>query len=119
YQRRIEDSICGKIPHRAEFRGPQKIAEYKALHADSNAGVRDLLTKYHVRNFSIYLHHLDDGKYYLFGSYEYNGTDYEADMARLSAETRNKEWLALTDPMQIPLKDEKSWAMMEEVYYND
>ena len=98
---------------------PEKIAEYKALHADSNAGVRDLLTKYHVRNFSIYLHRLDDGKYYLFGSYEYNGTDYEADIARLSAETRNKEWLAVTDPMQIPLKAEKSWAMMEEVYHND
>ena len=45
---------------------PEKIAEYKALHADSNPGVRDLLTKYHIRNFSIYLCRLNDGKYYLF-----------------------------------------------------
>ena len=55
----------------------------------------------------------------IFSYYEYKGTDYEADMARLSAETRNNEWLSMTDPMQIPLKDEKSWAVMEEVYHND
>jgi L-rhamnose mutarotase len=97
---------------------PEKIAEYKELHADSNPGVRDLLTKYHMRNFSIYLHEID-GRYYEFGYYEYTGNDFEADMAKLAEEPRNKEWLSVCDPMQIPLKGYKSWAEMEEVYHND
>jgi L-rhamnose mutarotase len=49
---------------------PEKIAEYKALHADSNAGVRDLLGKYHMHNFSIFLQEID-GKWFEFGYYEY------------------------------------------------
>ncbi len=97
---------------------PEKIAEYKELHADSNHGVRDLLTKYHMHNFSIYLHEID-GKYYEFGYYEYTGKDFEADMAKLDAEPRNKEWLSICDPMQIPLKGHNSWAEMELVYRND
>ena len=97
---------------------PDIIEEYKALHADSNPGVRDLLSKYHMHNFSIFLHEID-GKYYEFGYYEYTGDDYEGDMAKLSAEPRNKEWLSVCDPMQIPLKGYKSWAQMEEVYRND
>ena len=97
---------------------PDKIAEYKKLHADSNHGVRDLLTKYNMQNFSIYLHQIE-GKWYEFGYYEYVGDDFEADMAKLDAEPRNKAWLAICDPMQIPLKGEKSWAVMEEVYHND
>jgi len=97
---------------------PDKISAYETLHAASNAGVRDLLTKYHMHNFSIFIHQLDDGKYYLFGYYEYTGTDYDADMAKLSAEPRNQKWLSVTDPMQAPLRGEKSWAKMQEVYHN-
>ena len=97
---------------------PEKIAEYKALHAASNPGVRDLLSKYHMTNFSIHLRQVDDGKCYLFGYYEYDGTDYEGDMSRLAAEPRNREWLAVTDPLQVPLPGQKGWTLMEEVYYN-
>jgi L-rhamnose mutarotase len=97
---------------------PEKIDEYKALHADTNAGVRDLLTKYHMQNFSIFLHEIN-GKYYEFGYYEYTGDDFEGDMAKLDAEPRNKEWLAICDPMQAPLKGYDSWAVMERVYYNE
>jgi L-rhamnose mutarotase len=97
---------------------PDQISAYKALHAESNPGVRDLLTKYHMHNFSIYIYQLDDGKYYLFGYYEYTGNDYKGDMDTLGAEARNQQWLAVTGPMQIPLPGEKSWAMMEEAYHN-
>lgn len=96
---------------------PDRISAYEALHAASNAGIRDLLTKYHMHNFSIFIHEVDNGQYYLFGYYEYTGDDYQADMAQLSAEPRNAEWLSQTDPMQIPLPGERSWATMREVYY--
>jgi L-rhamnose mutarotase len=96
-----------------------RITEYLALHADSNAGVRDLLVKYHLRNFSIFMTQLDDGNYYEFGYYEYTGNDFEKDMANLDAEPRNKEWLKICDPMQIPLKGETSWKKMKQVYFNE
>ena len=87
----------------------EKIAEYKQLHADSNPGVRDLLTKYHMHNFSIFLQQID-GKWYEFGYYEYTGHDFEGDMARLDKEPRNIEWLKVCDPMQIPLPGAKGWT---------
>jgi L-rhamnose mutarotase len=95
-----------------------QISAYETLHAASNPGVRDLLQKYHMHNFSIYMRQLGDGKYYLFGYYEYTGTDYKADMEKLGAEPRNQKWLSVTDPMQVPLPGEQSWAMMKEVYHN-
>jgi len=97
---------------------PQYIEEYKALHADSNPGVRDLLVKANMRNFSIFLHQFDDGNYYEFGYYEYHGDDFEEDMAKLAKEDRNIEWLKVCDPMQVPLDGYDGWADMEQVYYN-
>lgn len=95
-----------------------RIEEYLTLHADSNAGVRDLLSKYNMKNFSIFLTKMDDGNYYEFGYYEYVGNDYDKDMAALDAEPRNKEWLKICDPIQIPLNGEKSWKKMEQIYFN-
>jgi L-rhamnose mutarotase len=98
---------------------PEYIEEYKAVHADSNAGVRDLLIKANMRNFSIFLQQLDDGNWYEFGYYEYTGDDFEADMATLDNHPRNIEWLKICDPMQVPLNGYEGWAEMEQVYYNN
>jgi L-rhamnose mutarotase len=95
-----------------------RLKEYLSLHADSNSGVRDLLGKYNMKNFSIFLTRLDDGNYYEFGYYEYTGTDYKADMAALEALPRYKEWLNKCDPMQIPLKGETSWKKMRQIFFN-
>ena len=93
---------------------PEKIDEYKRLHADSNSGVRDLLTKYHMHNFSIFLQQIE-GKWYEFGYYEYTGDDFDGDMATLAKEPRNIGWLKVCDPMQVPLLGEKGWKNMERV----
>jgi L-rhamnose mutarotase len=97
---------------------PECIAEYKKLHADAERGVRDLLSKYNIRNFSIYLHQIN-GAWYEFGYFEYAGDDYEADMAKLAEEPRNKAWLEKCGPMQLPLPGHTSWAPMEQVYHNE
>lgn len=97
---------------------PEVIDEYKRLHADSNPGVRDLLSIAHLENFSIFIHQFDDGKYYLFGYYEYTGSDFDKDMAELAKKDRNIEWLKVCDPMQIPFEGQNSWSVMEQVYYN-
>ena len=97
---------------------PERIEEYLAAHSDTNPGVRDLLIRYNMRNFSIFMTQLEDGNYYEFGYYEYWGNDFEGDMAKLSAEPRNIEWLKLCDPMQIPLKGNTSWKNMETIFFN-
>ena len=71
-----------------------RLEEYKAIHADSHPGVRDLLSAVHIRNFSIFLNPFPDGKLYLFGYYEYIGDDYAADMEKLNAEPRIIKWLS-------------------------
>ena len=96
---------------------PDMITEYKRLHADGHAGVRDLLTKYHMHNFSIFLTEIE-GKWYEFGYYEYTGDDFAGDMAKLAKEPRNIEWLKVCDPMQIPLPGETGWREMERAYFN-
>ena len=96
---------------------PDMIEEYKRLHADSNPGVRDLLTKYNMRNFSIYLQQIE-GKWYEFGYYEYTGDDFDSDMEKLAVEPRNIEWLKVCDPMQISLPGSNGWVEMERVFLN-
>jgi L-rhamnose mutarotase len=97
---------------------PDRIAAYEALHAASNPGVRDLLDKYHMHNFSIYIHKMDDSHYYLFAYYEYTGTDARADAEAMAREPRNQKWLSRTDAMQIPLPGASGWTKMQEVYHN-
>ena len=87
---------------------PEKLEEYLALHADSESGVRDLLIKYNMRNFSIFMTQLADSSFYEFGYYEYWENDFEGDRKMLDEEPRNKAWLELCDPMQIPLEGEIS-----------
>jgi L-rhamnose mutarotase len=97
---------------------PEFIEEYRKLHADSNPGVRDLLRKYHIHNFSIYIQQIE-GKWYEFAYYEYDGNDFSSDMLNLSHEPRNIEWLKICDPMQIPLPGANGWKEMEQIYFNE
>jgi len=97
----------------------EMLEEYKKLHDDNNPGVRQLLANYNMRNFSIFLVQLADGDWYEFGYYEYWGDDLEADMAKLEAETKNKKWIELCDPMQEGIfPDQEGWKMMDRIYYN-
>ena len=97
----------------------EAIDEYLKLHSPENPGVRDLLTKYNIYNFSIFLQKLDDGNYYEFGYYEYAGSNLEDDMENLAKEPRNIEWLKICDPMQIPLEGKKGWTKMKQIYHNE
>ena len=96
----------------------ERIAEYRNVHADDHPGVRDLLGTANMHNFSIFIKQFPDGKYYLFGYYEYTGEDFETDMARLSDEKRNKEWLSMTNPMVVPFPGDSAWSIMDKLYFN-
>jgi len=94
---------------------PGKLEEYKALHANPWPGVNRMLKEAHIRNYSIYYR---DG--YLFSYFEYTGSDFEADMALMAADSLTREWWKLTDPCQLPVEtaaEGEWWAPMEEVYH--
>ena len=97
---------------------PECVAEYKRVHADGHPGVRDLLSKHGLRNFSIFMRDVF-GKTLLFLYGEYEGADFAGDMARLSAEERDVAWHLQCDPMQLSLNESGAgWAQMECVYFN-
>ena len=96
---------------------PQAIDEYRKFHTAVWPEVLEMIRKCNIRNYSIFLK--DD---LLFGYFEYHGTDFDADMARMADDPKTQEWWRITGPMQRPLdsraKDEW-WAKMEEVFHVD
>jgi len=98
---------------------PEMLEIYKRLHSGSNRGVRDLLVKYNMRNFSIFHFELSDAKGYLFGYFEYVGVDFDLDMAKLGSEPRNLAWLSETGACQEPLQRKGTWLYVDEVFHNE
>ncbi len=78
---------------------PETLADYKKYHVAVWPEVLDTIHHCHVRNYSIYLK--DD---LLFRYFEYHGTDYAADMARMAADPKTRKWFAIVMPMQQPLE---------------
>jgi L-rhamnose mutarotase len=96
---------------------PEKQAEYEALHADPWPEIIAMLTKHHVRNYSIFI---KDNL--LFSYLEYHGDDYDQDMAELAKDPKTQQWWELTDPCQKPIASAKEgewWSPMREVFHMD
>jgi L-rhamnose mutarotase len=96
---------------------PDKIEEYKRLHAAVWPGVLAMIRECNIRNFSIFLR---DG--YLFSYYEYVGDSYEKDMAKMAEDPETRRWWTFTDPCQRPVDsagEGARWADMEEVFHCD
>ncbi|MCO5734286.1 L-rhamnose mutarotase [Rhizobium sp. SSA_523] len=96
---------------------PEKVDEYKRLHAAVWPEILDLLTRSHVKNYSIFLKEPEN---LLFGYWEYHGADFAADMEKIAADPKNQEWWSFCIPCQKPFetrKDGEWWAMMEEVFH--
>jgi len=96
---------------------PEKLEEYKQLHANAWRSVLDMIRACNIRNYSIYY---KDG--YLFSYFEYHGSDYAADMQKMAADPQTQAWWKLTDPCQEPLETRKPgewWASMEEFFHTD
>ena len=96
---------------------PNKIKKYQKLHSNNVSGVRKLLRKYHITNFSIFKATITK-TIVLFGYYEYTGKCYREDMLKMNSEPEIIKWLSICDPCQIPLKGHKTWAEMVSIYYN-
>ena len=94
---------------------PKKLEEYKKLHAAVWPDVLKMILECNIRNYSIYY---KDG--FLFSYFEYIGTDYEGDMARMAEDPTTQKWWDVCKPCQepIPARNEGEWwASMEEVFH--
>lgn len=94
---------------------PENLEAYKAYHADPLPGVNEMIKECNLQNYSIF----SRGEY-LFTYFEYTGTDYEADMAKMAEDPATQKWWDLVKPLMSPLEDRKLgefWSDMEEIYY--
>ena len=101
---------------------PEKLDEYKKLHAAVWPGVLRIIHDCNLRNYSIYFRKLPDGSHYLFSYFEYIGNDFAADMAKMAADPETQRWWDVCIPCQEPLSDRAAgewWADMEEVFHCD
>lgn len=99
-----------------------KLEEYQRLHAAVWPEVLRMIEACHIRNYSIYHRQLDNGQHYLFSYFEYVGTDFAADMARMAADPTTQRWWSFCEPCQRPLPDRAPgewWAGMPEVFHCD
>jgi len=99
---------------------PDKIEEYKRLHAAVWPEILGKIKDCNIQNYSIFLRQLPDGNHYLFSYFEYTGADMAADSALMAADPRTQDWWALSKPCQEPLSNRAegdSQPNLEEVFY--
>jgi L-rhamnose mutarotase len=98
---------------------PARAADYKRLHAAVWPEVLAQIGACHIRNYSIFLREPEN---IMFSYFEYHGSDFAADMARMAADPRTQAWWALCGPCQRPLDSRAKgewWAPMQEVFHHD
>lgn len=90
---------------------------YAKWHANPMPGVNEMIKECHLKNYSIY----SRGEY-LFAYYEYDGDDFEADMAKMAADPSTQAWWDVVKPLMQPLEDREEgefWSGMKEIYHLD
>jgi L-rhamnose mutarotase len=101
---------------------PEKVEEYRRLHAKVWPGVLHRLRECNIHNYSIYLKEVEPGNTLLFSYFEYNGSDFARDADALAADPIIQSWWKITDPCQTPVplrKPGEKWAGMEEVFHTE
>lgn len=100
---------------------PERLDEYKACHAAVWPAVLQQIKDCNIYDYSIFL---DERSMTLFASMKWKGADFDADMAKMSANPEVQRWWAMTDGMQESFvdgskgsTDEKGWWLgLEEVF---
>lgn len=101
---------------------PDKVDEYKRLHAAVWPEVLEKITECNIRNYSIYLREIPGIGPLLFSYFEYVGEDFEADMRRMAADPATQRWWEFCKPCQKPVAETAvgdTWAAMSEVFHHD
>jgi L-rhamnose mutarotase len=92
-------------------------AEYVELHRAVPPEVLEMLERAHITNYTIFRH---EGL--LFGYFEYRGSDFEGDMAKIADDPATQRWWSVVTPMQHSLRSSPEgewWTTMEQVFRHD
>lgn len=96
---------------------PEHEAVYREMHASVWPAVLDQIRRAHICNYTIFVH---GGL--LFSYFEYEGDDFEADMAAMAADPETRRWWDVVGPMQQQLPgtaDGDWWLPINEVFHID
>ncbi len=74
---------------------PDKIEEYKKLHATDWPDVLMMIKTCNIQNYSIYFKDR-----FLFSYFEYTGDDFNADMKKMSDDPITQQWWDVCKPCQ-------------------
>jgi L-rhamnose mutarotase len=96
---------------------PEKIAEYRRLHMAVWPEVLEIIKNCNISNYSIFLREPEN---LMFSYFEYHGSDFAKDMARMAADPGTQAWWKLCGPCQQALPTRTTgewWASMTEVFH--
>ena len=96
---------------------PGTIAEYRRLHAAVWPSVLQVIADCNIRNYSIFLKEPEN---LLFAYWEYHGSDFAADAARMAESPDMQRWWDICMPLQQPFETRRPgewWAGMESVFF--
>jgi Uncharacterized conserved protein len=96
---------------------PDVVEEYKRLHAAVWPAVLDAIRSANIANYSIFLKEPEN---LLFAYWEYMGSDFAADSARMAEHEHMQAWWRICEPMQHPFATRRPgewWARMDEVFH--
>jgi L-rhamnose mutarotase len=96
---------------------PEHEEAYRIAHSAVPPEVLQTIRECNIENYSIYLRNS-----VLFGYFEYLGSDFSADMAKMAADPATQRWWKTVQPMQEPFLDRAQgewWSTMDEVFHLD
>ena len=95
----------------------EKVEYYRKLHSQVWPDVKKKIAECNIKNYSIFMR---GG--FLFAYFEYEGSNYDSDMAKMAADPITQKWWEECIPCQKPVdfaSSEEWWANMEEVFHQD
>jgi L-rhamnose mutarotase len=94
---------------------PECADEYVKHHAAVWPGVLAMIKACNIENYSIFKKDL-----VLFAYFEYQGNDFEGDMARMANDAETQRWWVVVKPLMEPIETRTKWefwADMEEIFH--
>lgn len=94
---------------------PEKIEEYKDLHAHAWPGVLKTIEDCNLRKYSIFIR--ED---LVFAYFEYIGEDYDGDMEKMAEDPVTQEWWTYTKPCFVRYAmgpDDEFYQDMQQIFY--
>ena len=89
--------------------------DYMRYHGAVWPGVLSMIKACNISNYSIFL---KDN--YLFAYFEYAGSNFDSDMAKMAADAETQRWWDVVKPLMEPMDTRASsefWSDMNEIFH--